>query len=188
MTEEPVVEFDLELLEVDIRRAYRWMFLRPRKSRRVLWFFWFIGFTFPLLYLVLVVISGLEFYLPVLLISLIPTILWILAFVGNEYLARHYLKGSKLRQEFRHCRFTSEGFETKGQLSDTHIRWDAFREAIETKRDFFLFISDAEFCLIPKQAFPDAVTEKAFTRLLLAHIHKVELRGVDEAAPKVHLQ
>ncbi|HOX04977.1 MAG TPA: YcxB family protein [Planctomycetota bacterium] len=69
--------------------------------------------------------------------------------------ARRRWASNKLAQQPVQYRFSADGVETSGALSDGRMSWDAVRAAHELQSSFVLFTADNQVNIIPKRFFQE---------------------------------
>ena len=63
-------------------------------------------------------------------------------------------------------RFSDSGAEVATPLAQITNLWTAYKQAFETKTDFYLSLSEANYTILPKRCFKDEEQIAAFRKML----------------------
>ena len=94
-------------------------------------------------------------------------------FVGRNYLVRREAKrlpakdGSLLATNT--VRIDEEGFQERSAIGEAKWKWSGIREILENQNYIYLFVDKHMAFIIPKGAFPDSDTARAFIDSARSH-------------------
>jgi uncharacterized SAM-binding protein YcdF (DUF218 family) len=149
-----MLSLEITYTDEDYTRANRFMLRRLP----VTW----IGYCYPLL-----LVSGLGMFLyysyptdikwwfiPALLTLLAWFYLWLIAFQNWNIRRsiRRQLKSNPSAQGPQTYNFSDEGIKLSGGLYNLELKWEAITKAMESKHDFFLYVSKRFAYFLPKTA------------------------------------
>lgn len=131
-----------------------------------------IGLIINYLLIAPTIISGLVYLTypvigtPILVLLIIS--IW-LKFFTNPFLkwniSRQY-KSSPTLQETKRLQFDEEGISSSSQLGKTETKWEAVIEAVESKKDFFFYITNKYAQFVPKRAFTSVEQQNELRHLV----------------------
>jgi len=153
-------------------RAFMFMLRRKRG-------YWITMAVLTLIIFVIAIVPATQGYsvgevastvLPYLLI--LGAIVLALPLVQRWQLKRVYRQTPLWQQEQTH-EFAEAGFRMSNPLANTLMRWDAFREALETKEFFLLYVSGYMAYFLPKRAITARDQLQALRALLQTELARV---------------
>ena len=128
-------------------------------------FLWSYGFKYHLDAVKALIFTGI--FVPVFFLGYVPFIL-VLSLICSWF---QYTREPKFHQEILWS-FKPEGAFAKTPFSDGNLQWAAFREFVETKEFFLLYITQWQFYIIPKRALTGEDDEQRLHDLFNERIFK----------------
>ncbi len=94
-------------------------------------------------------------------------------FVSRKYLLRRTVKRLPAKDgailATRTIRIDEEGFEDRSPVGEEKRKWSGIREILENQNYIYLFVDEHMAFIIPKGAFPDSDTARAFIDSARSH-------------------
>lgn len=94
---------------------------------------------------------------------------FISAFFFNGNILYKHFKGVDLNYTLR---ITVEGIERKSSSINSMYNWVIVKDIYDTKKAFYVFVSDFQAVIIPKRAFESEAEAKSFYNLMLEYKQK----------------
>jgi hypothetical protein len=163
------IEIDAQLGVNDVMRANYAPLLKGKRNRILVIVFALIFIVFPVVSFILEsrdqdASGGTSRWLSLMLLAIVP-----FAIGFTYFLARRSFYTNKSLQETFHYTFTEAGIDAAALSSSSRTSWENVWNALETRHDFFLFISDRVMYAVPKRCFTEEDIE-GFRTLLRSQL------------------
>lgn len=159
------IEVDVLLELRDYLRANYWFLFR--RFRFFILMLSVVGIAYPILYLTGSLGQPAESSHQSNWGFLIPVGVLVIVIASVYFGSKKSLASNRSLQENIHYTFSESGINANAESSSGRQGWENFREAIETKNNFMLFLADRLIYVIPKRCFRNADQTKEFRALLL---------------------
>jgi len=150
MTDDKTIVVDVLLELKDYLRANYWFLFRRFRLFIVLLFF--VAFVYPVLYFSGAMGDPSENPNHSNWGFLIPGAVLLILMVSVYFGSKKYVASNKLLQEEIRYSFSDAGIQAVAPSSSGFQKWNTLREAIETHRNFLLFIADRQMYVLQKGA------------------------------------